>query len=136
MESKEVGRFYINTFENYLYTFIVRDNGRFYCEDFSNYPLRVIEIKPRFVLSGEDGKMFFSPAPLQTNIGLIKEIEIDDELFDYMKSKNMLYYSTEMAYLYDLKDKDGYDSYYKKNVFKRVHNKAKILSKQRVGNFN
>lgn len=71
--------------------------------------------------------------PIRSNIDFIESIEISDALFLYLKNNNMIMYSTDMAYLYNLSNKDRYDKYYQTRAFKHIKDKEKILSKQRNG---
>ena len=50
--------------------------------------------------------------------GLIKSFNIENELFTRLKDLNMISYSTDMAYIYNLPDKKGYDYNYNKRSFK------------------
>jgi len=132
-----VGSFCLKTFGGKVYKFCVLDNGLMYC-DITMYPLYRIVLKPLFDLYGLDEygmkKSIFIPRCKVDNY--IESVDIDDELLEFMRDNNMIMYSTDMAYLYNLPDKDAYDRLYQKRAFKHVKDKTKVLMKQRRGYYN
>ncbi len=136
MEKQEVGKFYATTFDEKFYEFIVNDNDTIDCPAFDVEGMRRIVIKPRFELCGGE-RPFKNPARSDVKDDLIRDFDIDDDLFDYMREHNMIMYSTDMALLYDLKDKSGYDRYRKEgHPFKWAKKKGPILVRQRNGQFH
>ena len=135
METKELGRFYAIAFDETIYEFIVY-NDYMICPTISNEKIKRIVLKPRFDLIEYGKGALWMPVAAGYTKGLIKTYDIDDELFNYLREKNMIMYSIDMAYLYGFKDKSGYDRQYNKTPFKRVKDKEKILIKQKQGKFN
>ena len=133
-----VGSFYLKTFGERLYKFDVFDNGLMYCKDITEYPLRKIFLKPLFELYrlDENGNKEIISIPKRGCYDYIERVSINEELLVYMKKNNMIMYSTDVAYLYDLPNKDGYDIFYQKRAFKHVKDKSKILIKQKNGYYN
>jgi len=137
MEKQKVGSFTLRTFAGKLFKFIVYDNKMMYCKEISKYPIYRLILKPKFELFGineyNNPTSIFIP---RKNISdFIESIDIDEELLEYIKINNMIEYSTDMAFLYNLSDKNGYDRIYQTRAFKHVE-KSKILSKQRRGFYN
>lgn len=59
---------------------------------------------------------------------LIKEFSFDEGVFEYLKENNMIHYSTDMAYLYNFVDKEGFDYDNKKGKpYKHAIKKGKVL---------
>ena len=133
-----VGSFSLKTFGGKVYKFNVLDNGLMYCCDITMYPLYRIVLKPLFDLYGLDEygmkKSIFIPRCKADDY--IESVDIDECLLAYMRHHNMIMFSTDMAYLYNLPDKDGYDRLYQKRAFKHVKDKSKVLMKQRRGYYN
>lgn len=133
-----VGSFNLKTFGGKVYKFNVLDNGLMYCNEITMYPLYRIVLKPLFDLYGlnEYGlkKNIFIPRCKVDDY--IEIVDIDENLLNYMRLNNMIMYSTDMAYLYNLPNKDGYDRYHQKRAFKHVKDKTKVLMKQRRGYYN
>lgn len=138
MENIVIGNFYLTTFGGKVYKFDVRYNGLMYCSDISMYPLYRIVLKPLFELFGldENGNKRCIFIPRSKVYDYVEKIDIDDNLFNYMRENNMIMYSTDMAYLYNLKDKSGFDRMYQKRAFKHEKDKTKVLMKQRRGYYN
>lgn len=137
MEKHEVGRFYATRYDGLTYEFVVNNNATMDCPALGVESGKRLIIKPRFVLFGEES-VHLCPAKHGGNIeGLIKEYSIDDDLFDYLKVHDMIKYSTDMAYLYGFKDKNGYDIKDKSgHPFKWAEKKGPILVKQKKGQYN
>ena len=73
---------------------------------------------------------FYNFAPVGRIDGLIRDFDIDEVLFNYLKDEHMIMYSTDMAYLYGFNDKEGYDSYRQLSVhspYKWAKKKARKL---------
>ena len=138
MENVVIGSFALKTFGGKIYKFDVLDNGLMYSKDITMYPLYRIILKPLFELFGlnESGNAVSIFIPRSKVNDYIESIEIDKELFLYMRQNNMIMNSTDMAYLYDLPIKDGYDRMYQKRAFKHQKDKRKILTKQKRGYYN
>ena len=141
MERKEIGSFSAITFSNLEYEFIVYDDNTMDCPTLNINNIKLIELKPRFVLSSDDLYYVYDADPAikyaDTN-DLIGYYDIEDELFMYLKVNHMIRYSNDMAYLYDFIDKKGYDNnqYGVGSPYKWAKKKGPILSKQRRGIFN
>lgn len=137
MERQEIGRFYAVRFDGQVYEFVVYNDYTMDCPILGGKFIYRIAIKPRFELFSRIGSCI-NPAKTGGHTeGLIKDYIIDDELFDYLKSRNMIMYSIDMAYLYGFKNKEGYDKEFKeKHPFKRAEKKGPILVKQKRGQYN
>ena len=135
MERKRIGKFFATAFDETIYTFIVYDDG-IACPNLGVDKAKRIIIKPKFELVGYEDDWYLMPIKSGYKEGLINSYDIDKDLFKYLKTKSMILYSTDMAYLYGFEDKQGYDSEFKKTPFKRVKDKQKILAKQKQGIFN
>jgi len=133
-----VGSFNLKTFGGKVYKFCVLDNGLMYCKDITMYPLYRIVLKPLFDLYGlnEYGNKESIFIPRSKVNDYIESVDIDENLLNYMRLNNMIMYSTDMAYLYNLPNKDGYDRLYQKRAFKHVKDKSKVLMKQKRGYYN
>ena len=137
MEKQVVGMFRAITFDDEVYDFIVNDNQTIDCPKLNLEDIRRINLKPRFELHSPD-LWYISKASSKVSDGLIREYDIDEELFAYLKENKMIRYSTDMAYLYGFSDKDGYD---RKgpcvpSPYKWAKKKGPILVKQKEGKFN
>lgn len=135
MERKIIGKFYATAFDETIYTFIVYEDG-IACPNLGVERIKRVVLNPKFELISYDHKVYMMPIKVGYQAGLIKTYDIDKQLFKYMRLKGMLYYSTDMAYLYDFDDKKGFDAEFNKTPFKRVKDKNKILRKQKQGVFN
>jgi len=135
MERKRIGKFYATAFDETIYTFIVYEDG-IACPTMRIESAKRLIIKPRFDIVGHQNEWYPMPAKVGAQSELIKTYDIDEELFKYLKARKMIFYSTDMAYLYGFEDKNGYDASFQKTPFKRVKDKTKILSKQKQGIFN
>lgn len=133
-----IGRFSATSFEDKDIHFLVYSDNTIGCQALDKKNIERIVIKPRFELIS-DGNIYTYGSPYEGKsepyFGLIKEYNIEEDLFDYLKSHGMIMYSTEMAYLYDFKDKKGYDAKEKNRAFKWT-DKTKIMKKQKEGRFN
>lgn len=133
-EKELIGSFNITTTQDTDFCFKVYDDNSMSCDDIKQDNIRRMIIKPRFELytigysrSGKTEYVDHYVSPFS----YIKKYDIDDELFDYLKLRGMIRYSTEMAYVYGFKDKRGYDIQDQKRAFKRVkENGVKKLKKQ------
>lgn len=132
----EIGRFYAVPFNGEKIEFIVFNDCTMTCSWCGNAPFEVVELKPRFFLHNQGLGYLYDGSKSE----LIKAYEIDDELFDYLKRTHMIMYSNDMAWLYDLKDKHGFDSKaYCNGVgspFKWAKKKGLVMTRQRKGQFN
>ena len=143
MEKQELGRFYVTTFNEIIFEFIVFNDNTIDCPTLNLSSFNRIELKPRFILSGNGSYYTYNVKAKEKNTNpqeLISNYDIDDELFDYLKQNRMIRYSTDMAYLYGFSDKNGYDSEPKYSgvgsPYKWAKKKGPILVKQRKGQFN
>lgn len=142
MEKHEIGKFYATTFDENIIEFVVFNDNTMDCPTLGIYSFKMIELKPRFVMW--DDKNYYNyevPAAHYTETcKLIKNYDIDEELFMYLKQNRMIRYSNDMAYLYGFEDKKGYDSdpkhYGVGSPYKWAKKKGPILVKQRKGQFN
>ena len=141
MERQEIGRFSATSFNDIVFEFIVYNDNTMDCPTLNISSFKCIELKPRFVLSGEDFYYTYDAKPNTKCDGkseLIGNYDIDEELFDYLKQNGMIRYSTDMAYFYGFSDTDGYDNnqYGVGSPYKWARKKGPILQKQRKGQFN
>lgn len=135
MEKAELGRFYAIAWDEASYEFIVNNDNTIDVPELGIKEINKVVISPRFKL------VKFAPIPntiqpLKGKKDLIKNFEINEDLFKYLKENYMIRYSTEMAYLYGFKDKKGFDARYKGHPFKWAEKKGPILVKQRNGEFH
>ena len=128
----EIGRFYATTFDGRKFEFIVKNN-KIYCNDFKDVEANKLIIKPRLELIANYETYRLST---KSKDGLIKDYCIDKIILKYMKLNNIIRYSTDMAYLYDLPDKIGHDIMYHTRAYKHIKDKEKILAKQKRGYYN
>ena len=143
---KEIGRFQAISFDGKVYDFIVYNDNTIDCLTLNILDVNRIDLKPRFVLSKiikKDDKRILRFWHLNVksknengDSQLIGNYSIDEDLFYYLKKRNMITYSTDMAYLYGFPDKDGFDwkRHSQGEPFKRV--KGPVLEKQKNGCFN
>ena len=141
MQKQIIGKFYAASFDGKVFEFIVYNDNTMDCPTLNiNSFVRII-LKPRFILCGTD---FYYELKTSSVIGdynspgLIETYDIDDNLFQYLKQRGMIKYSTDMAYLYDFSDKKGYDysEFGVRSPYKWAKKKGPILTKQRQGRFN
>lgn len=137
MEKQVIGMFKAITFDDEVYDFIVNDNQTIDCPKLNLEDMDRINLKPRFEMHRSD-LWYISKASSKVSDGLIREYDIDEELFAYLKENGMIRYSTDMAYLYGFSDKEGYD---RRNPcvpspYKWAKKKGPILVKQKEGKFN
>ena len=144
MEKQEIGRFNAITFNDITIEFIVYNDNTIDCPSLGLESYNRIVIKPRFVLSG-NGKFYTYDVKAKIKTiappELIANYDIDDELFNYLKQKNMICYSTDMAYFYGFNDKKGYDAKRPGIVgtpspYKHAKKKGPILLNQHNCRFN
>lgn len=139
MRSKEIGRFYATTYGNVEYEFIVFDDATIECPQLYMICIEKAVLKPRLELIARFGNKFDIRNLGYENIKeeLVKEFKIDDNLFDFLKENELITYSTDMAYLYNFKDKEGFDIKRKGGrPFKWAEKKGPVLTKQKQGQYN
>ncbi len=147
MEKKKIGAFYGISFDGEIYKFIVLSNNKIICPEESPKEFDRVILKPRFLLvDGKVNSKFLgewheSHAPHKTIDGLIKEYQIEPELFDHLIANNMLGYSADMAEFYGFPCEYAYDKQkgmhqFKGKPFKWASKKGPVLVKQKSGHFN
>ena len=100
-------------FDKKVYEFIVNSDATMDYLAIGAESIYRIVIKPRFELFSRENSCI-NPAKHGGHIdGVIREYNISDDLFDYLREHNMIMYSTDMAYLYGFKNKSGYDREFK-----------------------
>lgn len=135
---KELTSFSAETFGGETYTFNVRENT-IECPKLNVFGITTIELKPRFVMYCTNNRYYRYNAPAvhdKESHYLICAYNIEENLFRRLKEKGMIMYSTDMAYFYNFKDKEGFDSKSKSAPFKWAGKKGPILVKQKSGIFN
>ena len=140
-ERQEIGRFYAKAHNGNVIEFIAFNDNTIDCPSLGINFIKKMLLKPRFLLFGKDFYYTFDAKPARRDTGgpeLIKEYAIDEDLFIHLKEKEMIKYSTDMAYLYEFIDKNGYDKgqYSVPSPFKWAAKKGKTLVKQRNGLYN
>lgn len=138
-EKRVIGRFTATTWTDEDIHFIVYENNTMDCPTIEKKNIQRMIIKPRFELYGIRFSRSYKTKYIDryvSDFNLVKEYDIDPELFSYLKNMGMIRYSTEMAYLYDFEDKKGYDYKDKTRAFKWAKTKGPILKKQKRGHFN
>ena len=139
MQKAALASFSATTFSGKNIEFIVYSDNTIRCLDLKDelYFYR-IELKPRFrLISYRNYYEYGAPAARKSGFqDLIASYNIEEELFYYLKERGMIRYCIDMAYLYDLPDKDGYDKErYGGTPYKRALKKGPILTKQKKGQF-
>ena len=135
MEKKIVAKFSAKTFSGKVLEFLVYNDHTMDCPELGVAGIYRMVLKPRFRLfSNNHGR--FDYAKKGTIDELIKEYNIEEHVFYWLRENNMILFSTDMAFLYDLPDKDGYDAIYNKRPYKWAEKKGPILAKQRNGMYN
>lgn len=143
-QEKVIGVFYAITYNNETYEFIVKNNGLIYSKQIeNNKPINKLLIKPNFWVYFEDGgytscdTLARQNGTKNNNNHLIKRLKITKDLLDYLVLTNLIFYSTDMAYLYGLNSNYAYDKNKKTRAFKKLKRKKKpILEQQKQGKFN
>lgn len=133
-----IGRFNATSYNDQDINFIVYNDNTIDCPVLDMKGIRRMVLKPRFELISEDFHYTYrtpNDGKYTTSPDLIKEYNIEEDLFDYLKSHEIIRYSTEMAYLYDFKDKEGYDAKEKTRAYKWKKS-AKSLELRREGKFD
>ena len=138
MDINKIGSFFAVTYDKRVIEINVHDNETMSVSDWALDEITHINMKPRVELYDIDGKRYI-PCRYKTKDDLILQFVLSDELFNYLREKRMISYSTDMAYLYDLSDKRGFD--YKRKGGRPFKWALKdpdyqILKKQKEGNFN
>lgn len=140
MEKELIGFIDLVTFSGRVYPFLVYSDNTIDCPVLNMEEITKLYLKPRFEL--EAGEAMFTLSSEKKNEELIKEFICDDNIFCYLYDNNMISFSTDMAYLYDLPVKEGVDFEKKhRNMnsgtpYKWANKKGQILTKQKSGNFN
>ena len=145
MERLEIGRFTATTFNERTIDFIVFDDNTIDCPSLNIESYNMIEIKPRFVLWNGNGRYTYGrysryegyrsyiDSDPQT---LVAKYNIDEDLFAYLKQREMISYSTEMAMYYGFSDTKGRNDDDIKRPYKKALKKGIAFEKQRKGQFN
>ena len=142
MEKFEVGRFQAISFDNQsIYEFIVFNDYTMACPYLGLSDIRRLYIKPRFIIDGPNYSYELNVFGAQRDKDpnhLIGNYAISEELFAILKTNGMIRYSTDMAFLYNFSDKNGYDKrgYHVGSPYKWASKKGPILERQRQGKFN
>ncbi len=141
MEDRSIiGTFSASTFSGKQIDFTVFNDNTIDCPTFGLNKYHKIIIKPRFEMAKIGNYIYtYDVKPIDKNYGindLIAQYNIEKDVFNYMKSNEMIRYSTDMAYLYGFSDKNGYDIETKSEAFKRARKKGPILQKQKEGIFH
>lgn len=150
-----IKQFFGVTVDNQVYHFFINESDKkIYCCEFGlEHAGAMIEIKPNFVLrngnpySSYSLKDYLREHPEKTTNyhnydnnqqpALVQNYIIEPCVLEYLLENNMIFYSYDMAMLYNLNPNYAYDNRFKTNAFKRQrYNKTKILSKQKKGIFN
>lgn len=135
MEKQMIGKFFAESFNGKVYEFIIYNDNTMSCPEMTDNRIYRILLKPRFELLCENN-VWKSLPDTKNSKDMIKNYYIHDEIFAYLKEKDMIRYSTDMAYLYDFCDKDGYDKKYREpHPYKWAEKKGKVLVKQKQGEF-
>ena len=138
MDINKIGSFFAVTYDKRVIEINVHDNETMSVSDWALDEITHINMKPRVELYDIDGKRYI-PCRYKTKDDLILQFVLSDELFNYLREKRMISYSTDMAYLYDFNNKEGYDRLKKGGKpFKWALKKPdyKVLEKQKQGYFN
>ena len=127
-------------FNGLVYPFLIYDDCTMDCVSLGIEGIKKLYLKPRFEVETEDA--CYTLSSQLRNDRLISQIICDDNMFDYLYQNKMIYFSTDMAYLYDLPIKEGFDFRRKKECensgtpYKWAEKKGPILARQKAGKFN
>ena len=135
-----VGKFYAISFEQELIEFIVYDDNSIDCPSKNVFGAYYMHLKPRFVLYYPGGLYFHGEIcenGFYSKNDSIKTYKIDSRVLDYMKDKEMICYSQDMAVWYGLPEDTSFDRELSKKRFsyKRAIKMGPVLAKQRRGQF-
>ena len=135
MKEETVKKFYAISFDDMVYEIIVKDNKKMIIPQINENEIDSIILKPRMQIIYSDGKKGLLSYEKNRQF-LIQKYQIEDCLFDYLKENDLIKYSSQTAYYYNFKDKEGYDFKKCGSLFKKAKNKGLILVKQKMGLFN
>ncbi len=140
MEKELIGFVDLVSFNGNVYSFLVYNDCTMDCVSIGIEGITKLYLKPRFEVETVDANYGLSAN--MKNDDLICQINIDEDMFDYLYQNGMLIFSTDMAYLYDLPIKEGFDSQRRKRnnnsgtPYKWASKKGQILTRQKAGIFN
>lgn len=140
MNKELVGTFDLMAFNTRVYRFEVYSDNTMSCKDLELENITKLYLKPRFELS-INNRFFKLPYNLRED-ELICDMVYDDDLFQYLCNNRLISFSTDMAYLYDLPVKEGYDIKFIKGQknsgtpYKWASKKGPVLQRQKQGQFN
>ena len=128
-------KFYAKRFDGKVLEFLVYSDHTMACPYIGAIDIYRMVLKPRFRLFSNN-HCRFNYVKKGTINELIKEYNIEEHVFYWLRENNMILFSTDMAFLYDLPDKDGYDVIYNKRPYKWAEKRGPILAKQKNGMYN
>ena len=135
MEKKMIAKFSAKMFSGKVLEFLVYNDRTMDCPELGVTGIYRMVLKPRFRLfSNNHGRFNYSKKG--TIDELIKEYIIDENVFRLLRDNNMILFSTDMAFLYDLPDKEGYDAIFNRRPYKWAEKRGPILAKQKNGMYN
>ena len=140
MEKELIGFIDLVTFSGRVYPFLVYSDNTMDCPVLNIEGITKLYLKPRFEV--ETDEAIFKLSSEKKNEELIKEFVYDENIFGYLYQNGMITFSTDMAYLYDLPVKEGFDFERKHQndnsgtPYKWASKKGPVLTRQKSGNFN
>lgn len=132
--------FTVTTFDGVTITFRLLLDGTLICNYFDVIrPIKSIDLKPNLTVRTVDGYYVdfdIYARTIDSKRQYIQSIDIDEDLLEELAYSRVIFYSTDMAYLYGLDPKLAFDSVYNHRAFKHVKDKAKVLELQKQGIYN
>ena len=128
IEGEKIGEFSLIDCNDEEYVFSVYtslNNNRKICCKELNINTEIVYLKPRIEVLIQGNCIKYSDKVYKNGkmLPIIKKVNIDSYMLDYLKDHDMIYYSSQVAAIYDLPDKKGYDYRESGTPYKR--NKAK-----------
>ena len=137
---KEIREFKAFTFSGKEIKFQLDEKDFIYCESFSfNRPIKRLILKPNIYFVCPDFRSYDMEGfyrSLDMEKDYVASFDIDEDLFYELVYKDILRYSTDMAFLYGFDPELAYDRIDNTRAFKHVKDESKILSLQKKGIFN
>ena len=93
------------------------------------YKIKRLDLKPNFLVFLESGH-YYQLSDYYKTLGktrsLIEDVSMDPEILDFLLQQGKLYYSTEMAYQFELPENGAYDYYRNRGAYRKAkRNKQK-----------
>ena len=139
MEKVLIGFFDLVAFNGKVYPFLVYNDKTMDCPLLNIEKISKLYLKPRFEIE-TDGVVYKLSSQMESQ-ELIGGVVYDEDIFAYLYDNEMISFSTDVAYLYDLPIKEGFDYEQKRRgvnsgtPYKWASKKGPILTRQKSGDF-